>query len=384
MAIKGANPFNFTKPVPVDHLIDRENDLDQLARLAEGGHNSRLTAPRRYGKTTLMRALRKQMENDGMATVYVNFYGLLSVEEAASRIEQAYRGSLHGALRNYVVGAIRTFRPTVTVPGAGASVTLDFQETEVGRRLTWLLNLPRRMLQKQGIRTLVVFDEFQDVLRTKPPLDGLIRSVLEQHEDEASYIFAGSHPAMMAELFGDRQRPFYGQARALVLSPLPGEALGSYIGDHFTATGREVGDALDPLLGAARGHPQRAMVLAHFVWERTEKGGSADEVTWQQALEDAYLEVRDELMEVWNALSDQERRTVAAIASAPGAFLAKRTLEAFQLPRSTVIDARDRLLKEGLLEGGEEEPRLVDPLMELWIRHGRQGLTEPVTSSEEL
>jgi AAA+ ATPase superfamily predicted ATPase len=381
---KGVNPFNFTKPVPADQLIDREKELDQLARLAEGGHNSRLTAPRRYGKTTLIRALRRQMDDEGMATVYVNFYGLLSVEEAASRIEQAYRGSLHGALRNYVVGAIRTVRPTLTIPGTGASVTLDFQETEIGRRLTWLLNLPQRILQKQGIRTLVIFDEFQDVLRTKPPLDGLIRSVLEQHEDEASYIFAGSHPGMMTELFGDRQRPFYGQARALVLPPLPNEALATYIGKHFSATGREVGDALDPLLAAARGHPQRAMVLAHLVWEHTDKGESADEVTWQTALQDSYLEVRDELMEVWNGLSDQERRTVAAVASASGAFLSKRALEAFQLPRSTAIDARDRLLKEGLLEGGEEEPRLVDPLMEVWIRHGRQGLTEPITSSEEL
>jgi hypothetical protein len=380
---KGVNPFNFTKPVPANELIDRENELDQIARLAEGGHNSRLTAPRRYGKTTLLKALRQRMEGEGTATVYINFYGLLSVDEAASRIEQAYRASLQGAARNYVVGAIRTLRPTVSIPGTGASVTLDFQETEIGRRLTSLLNLPQRILQRHGTRTLVIFDEFQDVLRTKPPLDGLIRSVLEQHEDEASYIFAGSHPGMMVELFGDRQRPFYGQARALILSPLPGEALATYVGDHFTATGREVGNALDPLLTTARGHPQRAMVLAHFVWEHTEKGQSADEVTWQEALHDAYLEVRDELVEVWNGFSDPERRTLAAVASAQGSFLSKRILEAFQLARSTAIDARDRLLRDGVLEGGEEIPRLVDPLMELWIRRGRQGLTEPVTSSDE-
>ena len=39
-----------------------------------------------------------------MHTVYVNFYGLLSVVEAADRIEDAYRESLHGDVRNLAVG----------------------------------------------------------------------------------------------------------------------------------------------------------------------------------------------------------------------------------------------------------------------------------------
>jgi len=377
------NPFVFSKPAPVADLIDREKDVETLVALAEGNHSSRLTAPRRYGKTTLLRKVRAEVEKHGMATVYVNFYGLLSVGEAADRIEDAYRRSLHGSLRNFVVGAIRTIRPKVKVPKTGVSLEPDLETTELGRRLAWLLDLPVKIMQKTGTQTLVIFDEFQDVLLTKPPLDGLIRSRLEQHDQQASYIFAGSDPGMMRRLFGDRSRPFYGQARAVKLGPLPDEALAEYIGSRFASTDRDVGDMLEPLLEIARGHPQRAMVLAHFLWEETPRGARSDEGAWQGTLNNAYLEVKDEFDFAWKGLSDAERRAIAAIARGPRRLLKKEVLEELQLARSTARDARDRLIDEGYVETEGEDLEIVDPLLALWIVRGRQALTEPITTSEE-
>ncbi len=368
------NPFDFSKPAAAGELIDRERDLELLVRLAEGNSNSRLTAPRRYGKTTLLKRVRAEVEKLGMNTVYVNFYGLLSVVEAADRIEDAYRESLHGEARNLAIGLIRTLRPAVKIPKTGVSVEPAI-ETEIGRRLSRLLDLPLKVMEKTGTPTLVVFDEFQDVLQTKPPLDGLIRSRLEQHESEASYIFAGSHPGMMRRLFGERTRPFYGQSRAVRLGPLPGDALAEYIGDRFARSGRQVGDVLDPLLGTARGHPQRAMLLAHFLWEKTPAGGEADELAWQEVLSDVYLELRDELDSIWNGLDDAERRTLAAIARASGQFMRKAVLEELQLARSTARDAHRRLLDDGYVHGEGESLEIVDPLLALWIANGREGLS---------
>jgi hypothetical protein len=366
------NPFNFSKPAAADELIDREDDLRLLVRLAEGSNNSRLTAPRRYGKTTLLKRLCAEAERRGMNTVYVNFFGLLSVTEAADRIEDAYRQSLHGAVRNLAVGIIRTFRPTVKIPKTEVRVEPEI-ETEIGRRLGWLLDLPVKIMDKTGHPTLVVFDEFQDILLTKPPLDGLIRSRLEQHETEASYVFAGSHPGMMRRLFGDRTRPFYGQARSVRLGPLPADALGAYIGDRFARSGHDVGEILDPLLAIARGHPQRAMLLAHFLWERTASDEESDEVSWQEALSDVYLELKDELGSIWNGLGDADRRALAAIARGPGFLMKKSVLDEIQLARSTARDARDRLTEEGYVQGEGDELEIVDPLLALWIAAGRQG-----------
>lgn len=154
------------------------------------------------------------MEKHGMSTVYVNFYGLFSVTEA-DRIEDAYRESLHGAVRNLAVGIIRTFRPTAKIP-------------------------------KTGVR-----------------LEPVIETQIDRCEPS---------------------------------SP------------RFARSSREIGDILEPLLATVRGHPQRAMLLAHFLWERTPRGEECDAASWQQALGDVYLELRDELSSIWNGLGDAERR----------------------------------------------------------------------------
>lgn len=376
------NPFNFSKPAPADELIDRQDELAVLIRRAEGNSNSRLTAPRRYGKTTLLKRVREEVEALGMNTVYVNLYGLLSVEEAADRVEDAYRRSLHGATRNLVVGLIRTFRPTARIPKTGVSLEPGL-ETEVGRRLNWLFDLPVKLMEKTGNATLVIFDEFQDVLATKPPLDGLIRSRLEQHEAQASYIFAGSQLGMMNRLFEDRTRPFYGQARAVRLGHLPEDALAEYIGGRFRRTGRNVGEMLDPLLATARGHPQRAMLLAHFLWEMIPRGKASDGGAWERALGAVDLELRDEFNSIWNGLDDSERRALVAISRGAN-LLRKDVLAEIQLARSTARDARSRLIEDGHVQAVGDDLEVVDPLLALWVARGRRGLTDPYTESLEL
>lgn len=189
---------------------------------------------------------------------------------------------------------------------------------------------------------------------------------------------------MMRRLFGDRARPFYGQARAVRLGPLPEDALAEYIGERFARSGRDVGDILDPLLATACGHPQRAMLLAHFLWERTARGEESDEAGWQAALSDVYLELRDEFDSVWSGLADGERRTLAAIARGSGLAMSKSVLDELQLARSTARDARDRLIEEGYVQGEGDELELVDLPMDIALTHGRYRVSQPPVLEVEI
>jgi hypothetical protein len=118
---------------------------------------------------------------------------------------------------------------TVQVAPRGPSRTLGADEARAVVRD--LLALPGE-LGADGTLTVVAMDEFQDLLTADDRLDGVFRSVI-QHQDGVTYVFAGSSASLMRELFGDRERPFYGQARPLELPPLPEDETFVYVRDRL-------------------------------------------------------------------------------------------------------------------------------------------------------
>lgn len=365
------NPFVYSRPLAPEDLVNRGEKVETLLDLAIGGHNTRLSAPRRYGKTSLIGKLFADARaRDALTTVYVNFVGVLSVEDVVLRIERGYR-ELRGPLRNWLDGVLRTLRPSVEAPGVGVTITPSL-ESATGRQLLSLLDLPRRVQERTGRRCLVAYDEFQEVLVTTPPVDGAMRSVIEQHGEHAAYLFAGSHPGLMRSLFSDRQRPFYGQARPVELRPLDAADLAEHVSRLFAETGRDPGEALGPLLDTSGGHPQRAMLLAHYLWEATSAGEPADESTLQTALGHAYAEVADLLTQTWTGLDPSERRVLTLVASG-GSLSSQVALAAAGLARTTARDARDRLVAAGHVEVVDDRLRIVDPLLARWVAGGRQA-----------
>lgn len=364
------NPFQYSGPVPVEEVIGREEETTALVDLAAGGHNTRVQAPRRYGKTSLLRKVLFEADRQGMRTVYVDLFGVLSRPDIAQRIELAY-GAITGRFRKAVGRALSEVQVTINTPLGSLGATTATEPGDLP--LLRLLELPAILFNRDGIATVVVFDEFQDVLRAGGQTDGLMRSVIQHHAREAGYIFAGSQPGMMSELFDDRRRAFYSQARPFTLGPLPIGPLMEAIDRRFEQHGRDVGDALDPLLGFTRGHPQRTMQLAHHVFALTPAGGTADQQTWLRALAEAYRHAEPELRQAWDSLEDVEQRVIAAIAEGRPLF-AGETLARFQLAKSTAQSARDRLVRNGeLLAAGQDGPFITDPFFAAWVAAGRRA-----------
>lgn len=361
------NPFIFNRPVDPDQLIDRDEEAERLLVLAEGGHASRLSAPRRYGKTSLLRRIGRDADLAGMSYVEVDFYGALSITDVIVRLAEAY-GQLRPPLRRIAIAAIETLQLKLSV-GAGP-LRVEAQTVQPGNAaqiLGRLLDLPLTMFERNGTRTLVAFDEFQSLLAVGGGIDGLFRSRIQRHGDAASYIFAGSHPGLMHELFGREERPFFGQARVFHLDPLDPADLVEHIGRHFEATERDATPVLGPLVELSRGHPQRAMLLAHHLWEWTPRGEEATPERWQQALDAALSEQAEALEATWDALSGSERSVTAALELSPDSLFADRTLARFNLTKGGAQHGRDKLAQMGALQKVGERWQLVDPLLGEWI-----------------
>jgi hypothetical protein len=367
------NPFVYDRPLEPEELIDREREVDELVTLAEGGHTSRVSAPRRYGKTTLLRAVLAEADRRGVIPVYVDLWGTVSMEQITERIAAAYRSQLQGPIARTAASVIETLRPRIRLSaGMAAAEIQPALEREAFRRLERMLDLPLEIHKRNGRRTLVVFDEFQEVLRAPGNVDAVLRSHIQHQLAQASYIFAGSHPGLMLALFEDRERPFYGQARPIPLQPLEDAAIGEYVAARFEQTRRAPGEALDPLLDLAAGHPQRAMLLAHHLWNATARGATAGYEAWAEALDAVDRHLGEGFANTWDRLTTNQARVLSALASSDESLFSSRTLAHFGLTKSGAEQGRDALIAFGDVQDlGRGRLVVLDPLLERWVRERR-------------
>ena len=360
-------------------MIDRDGESDELLALTDGGHSFRLVGPRRYGKTTLLGRVLGATERRGSATVLVDLQDVLSIAEIVVRIERGYE-RLKGPVRRHVENLLRTWNIGLSLGGGGFTATLQRNPSvDAESVLLRLLELPMALFDRDGTTSLIVFDEIQDVLAV-PGADGKIRSVIQHQGEAATYAFAGSAPGIMQQLFADPKRPLLDQAVPKHLDPLPLADVADYVAQRFEQTGRNAGAALSPFLEFTRGHPQRSMMLAHYLWQRTPAGTTADEGTWLSALDQAADDAAPLMRAIWHALTTNERRVARALAVAIGPLHSEETAAAVGIKRSSIGKALESLVANADVIQEAGKPRLTDPIFEWWLR-GR-GLT-PATGADD-
>ena len=72
------NPFKFGHIVSGDFFYDREDELLRIKQTLAGGNNITLYAPRRYGKSSLVNKVLKELDQEGYTTVYLDIMSVYS------------------------------------------------------------------------------------------------------------------------------------------------------------------------------------------------------------------------------------------------------------------------------------------------------------------
>src|SRR5689334_22506247 len=117
-----ASPFVYEEPVEAGDLVDRAAEAGTLVERSLDARNSRVEGPRRFGKTSLLRAVLAEAARNGAVPIEVNFLGCVTPTDVAQRIERAYAAQLDGPLRRWFDGLVRTLQPTVSAAPGGVGV----------------------------------------------------------------------------------------------------------------------------------------------------------------------------------------------------------------------------------------------------------------------
>ncbi len=361
-----ASPFVVTGPAPAGEVVGRHDVLAALADRAARGRFVLLTAPRRYGKTTLVRRLAADGDaTKELAVVIVDLLGVQTLDDVAVRMGHAWSRLPAGPLAR-AAAKVLPFVSGLDVAGGVVNVALRTPAASDARALEAVLDVPRAVAERLGRRVVVVLDEFQSIAEVARA-DAIIRSQIQHHAESVSYLFAGSDQSVTEMLFSDRSRPLYGQAERLHLGPFDPDALAAYVEERLGVSGRIITPAaLRRYLEVTDGHPQRAMLVADAAWATVDDGGTIDLAELAGAVEDALDRCREEFTSTAGFLTDAQARVSRLVAW--GEPLTGAAAGRLRLSSGSARAAGTALVEMGVLVRAERRHAHVDPLLAEWFR----------------
>ena len=374
-----ANPFYFGDLALDEAFTDRRDELKALKNDMLNGQNVALIAPRRYGKSSLVRRATQELLGKGVLVVEVDLMKAPTKERFASHLARAIHADLASPIFKAKEAALKLFdslrvKPSITYSPSDGSYSFSFAvthvEEDIDATIERLLELPGQLAAEQKKRVVVYFDEFQEVTDIDPKLPALMRAVFQEQPDVA-HVYAGSKRNMMTRLFNDQNEPFYRSAKVMEIGEISADMFTAFIKKRFDATDRGVSDAaIAGLLEITHGHPYATQELAASLWDEVPLGFTASVADLQSALDAVLRSENARFTLLWENLSRSQRQLVQALAAAPGRVQSAGYIGQHGLPSaSTMQKAAEVLVRQELigkrLDGAYE---IVEPFLTEWIR----------------
>lgn len=369
------NPFYF-RVIPLKGpFCNREKELDLLVSHAQNKANVVFFSPRRYGKTSLVHRVQEKLKGKGVATVYIDLFGIDSQEDLAARMASrlyVYCQKNEGLFKK-AIHFLSSWRPVIRPdPEYGLSLTV---ESSAGRKGIELLDNTLdgfgKFIQEEKKGVHIVFDEFQEIteLRESLQIEGMLRSHIQTHT-RASYFFVGSRRRLLNDIFNSRKRPFYRSSISFPLTPLPVEEGVRFIIEQFKRGGKscpeEIGKKIFEKTG---GYPYYVQRVSYSIFEVTGKKVTEDDfiIGFRKAIEEEGF-IYEAMIQ---ALSLQQIKLLSALALEPTEkpfaidYMSRHGLGSV----GGVQGALKRLLELDYIERKEKLLVIVDPLLGIWLRH---------------
>lgn len=371
------NPFHYGDLVSDEAFTDREQELAQLEADIQNGHNVAIIAPRRFGKSSLVRTAISELLADDVLVVEVDLMTTPTKEKLAGKLAK----SIHDDIASVVFKAkdrLRIFSslrvvPVATVDLDGSwsfSFAASRSSDDIDDTLERLFELPATLAADQGKRIVLFFDEFQEITDIDPRLPAQMRAIFQRQPDVA-HIYAGSKRHMMHRLFNDENEPFFRSAKTMELGPIAIPLFRKFIKAQFDRTDRGVSDdAVDQLLEITRGHPYATQELAYALWEAVPEGSAGSVADLADALEAVLRAENAHFTLIWENASRAQKLVLQALAVEAGKPFGAGYRGRHQLPPSSGVQRAIKPLVDRELVSRDRDGLydLAEPFLREWIR----------------
>jgi len=243
--MKPNNPFLIAGYHSPEYFCDRVHETKTMTDALDNGRNLTLIAPRRMGKTGLIKNVFYQLKarKSDIVTLYMDIYSTQNLNDFIRLFGSTVLGALDTTPQKAMkrVGKfLRTVRPVFTVDEftGKPKVTIDVlpsnDEASLQEMFAYLASSEKRVY--------IAIDEFQQIADyTEKGVEARLRSHI-QFLNNVNFVFAGSKQHMMQEMFFSAKRPFYQSTQTLTIDRIDRAEYYDFAAKFF----REAGFALTP------------------------------------------------------------------------------------------------------------------------------------------
>lgn len=391
------NPFEFGRELGSDELVNRTAELETIRQTIESGGKLFIIGPRRFGKTSLLKASAETATKKGDIILRYNAEAFAEIDGLVRKIIEDSARLLKGSVERtgeLIKRYFKSLRPEITfsVTQSEWKSTIGATPTQsngsIGLLVDALNGLEELASEQTEHRVALIIDEFQEILSNEGvTAEKQIRSAIQTHRHTA-YIFAGSKTRLLTEMTTDASRPFYRLGTLLFVAELPRPEFARFLIDQF-----RFGDFFGPhddeerrqtlalkILELAEDVPYNVQMLAHSLWNRLLQiqVGAPEAAKLTETLIDETLEklIRQNdpfFTQVWNGLTTLQKKALTAVAVEDG-----RNLQSIRVTASSGVSASsmrrsiESLSNRDILRqdesAGTVRIRFEDPFFAHWIR----------------
>lgn len=357
-----------------DNFCNREVIRAQIQSNIEQVQPTLLSAPRRYGKTSLVeQVLQYDIPKSRLKNHFSHSIELLMAHdlESVQSIILSGIGRLAGDILPFHKSAMiklqsyfSAMRPEYTMDIKGPRVALS-PKVSLQSITEGLMRLDQ-MAQKENVTVTLAMDEFQQIATIKQhaEIEAAIRAAV-QRSTRVSYIFTGSNRHLLDIMFENASRPFFGQCERITLERISEDKYRPFIlAAANNRWGNDIGaNALHAILKLTRCHPYYINALCHRLWRHAEAVNAVDvESEWDYLVR----QESDNISSQVGKLAASQRAVMIALAEAPDANLTGKTfLQRARLAASSCAQAAKALKSADLIHQQKDGAwAILDPLME--------------------
>lgn len=358
------------------NFTGRKEETKRLKANFKGGLNSILISPRRYGKTSLVDHVCRNLADEGIITVKLDIFGCKTEYEFYNALATAVLKQTASKVQLWMDEArdfLTRLTPRIGIPVDPTSeISISLGITPETHTPEEVLNLVENIAMRKQKHIVVCIDEFQEVgeFPNTKQVQGRLRSVW-QHQHETSYCLFGSKRHMMSKIFLNRSMPFYQFGDLIWLEKIPTADWTDYIVSHFAEAGRHITPEMsERLCKAVDNYPSYVQQLASILLNHLDQGEEATQETLMEAVADLIRANEALFMQQIEPLTTYQMNLLRAVVSdIHSGFSEKAVRSRFDLGSpSNIVRLRQALIEKDLIYSELKQLYITDPVFSLWFR----------------